>query len=273
MRKPGNIFLLAIIIGALSAAMVYRHLSSLHDQVQIAKSSGERPTTDVVVASDDIPIGAKIDADHVRVVAWPAEIQPEGVLHDPNKVVGTFARTSIAKNEPVMQAHIVTDATGVLPMMIAEGMRGVSVKVDNVTGVSGFITPNSRVDVLIAAKPDNDQDAETLSKVILQNIKVLATGTIIEQKDNKPVEVPTVTLLVTPEQAEKLALATKFDAVRLALRNYRDEDVIQTAGVTSHAMFDTWGHHDLGDAAATVTPEGPSVEVVLGDKVTRQPLL
>jgi pilus assembly protein CpaB len=273
MRKPGNIFLLAIIIGALSAAMVYRHLSSLHQEVQIAKSSSDHPTTDVVVASDEIPIGTKIDADHVKVVAWPADIQPEGVLHDPNKVVGTIARTSITKNEPVMQTQIVSDAMGILPMMIPAGMRGMSVKVDNVTGVSGFITPNSRVDVLIAAKPDGDQDAEILSKVVLQNVKVLATGTIIEQKDNKPVEVPTVTLLVSPEDAEKLTLATKYDAVRLALRNYRDEDHIHTAGVTSHGMFDV-ARRTIDNAAEVPSlGTGPTVEIVLGDKITRQPML
>src|SRR5690348_6732718 len=143
MRKPGNIFLLAIVIGALSAAMVYRHLNALHDQIQEVNRSNEHPTTDVVIAAEDIAIGARIDLDHVRVVAWPAEIQPDGVVHDPGKVVGTVARITIAKNEPITETRVVSDPSGLLPMMIDEGMRGVSVKVDNVTGVSGFITPNS----------------------------------------------------------------------------------------------------------------------------------
>src|SRR5206468_2579762 len=98
-----------------------------------------------------------------------------------------------------------------------------------VTGVSGFITPNSRVDVVVSGNPGGENDL--LSKVVLQNIRVLAIGTSIEQRDNKPVEVPTVTLLVTPQDAEKLTIATRQEPVRLALRNYRDEEAVQTTGV------------------------------------------
>ena len=122
------------------------------------------------------------------------------------------------------------EGVGLLPLLITEGMRAMSVKVDSVTGVSGFITPNSRVDVLVAGKPEGGGDEDERSKLILQNVRVLATGKSIEQKDEKPVEVPTVTLLVSPEEAEKLTLATRQEPVRLALRNYRDEEVVRTSG-------------------------------------------
>src|SRR5437867_1467187 len=274
MRKPANIFLLAIIVGALSAAMIYRHLKSMNMEVEAARAAGQHPVTDVVVARDTISIGTRITPDNLKLVTWPADAQPDGSVHDPQDVVGSIARTTIGKNQPVARTQLIAQGAGLLPLMIDEGMRAMSVKVDSVTGVSGFITPNSRVDVLIAG---NREGNEMRSRVILQNIKVMATGTIIEQKDEKPIEVPTVTLLVTPEQAETLTLATRYDSVRLAWRNHRDEDVVETSGMTAAAMS-----HDrpaapvvvatAKDAAASCVPTGPSVEVFLGEKMVLQPL-
>jgi len=275
MRKPANIFLLAIIVGALSAAMIYRHLKSMNMEVEAARAAGQHPVTDVVVARDTISIGTRITPDSLKLVTWPADAQPDGSVHDPQDVVGSIARTTIGKNQPVARTQLIAQGAGLLPLMIEEGMRAMSVKVDSVTGVSGFITPNSRVDILIAG--NRGEGNEMRSRVILQNIKVMATGTIIEQKDEKPVEVPTVTLLVTPEQAETLTLATRYDSVRLALRNYRDEEMVETPGMTAAAMF-----HDrpaapvvvatAKDAAASCVPTGPSVEVFLGEKMVLQPL-
>src|SRR5207247_7982324 len=268
MRKPPNIVLLAIIVGALSAAMIYRHLKTMNMEVEAARAAGQHPVTDVVVARDTISIGTRVSPDSLKVVTWPADALPEGAVHDPQEVVGSIARTTSGKNQPVAKTELIAQGAGLLPLMIDEGMRAMSVKVDSVTGVSGFITPNSHVDVLGAATRGEKNDMR--SRVIMQNIKVLATGTIIEQKDEKPVEVPTVTLLVTPEQAETLTLATRYDSVRLALRNYRDEEMVETPGMTAAAMF-----HDrpaapvvvatAKDAAASCVPTGPSVEVFLGE--------
>jgi len=276
MRKPANIFLLAIIVGALSAAMIYRHLRTMNMEVEAAKAAGQHPVTDVVVARDTISIGSRVTTDQLKIVTWPAEAQPEGSVHDPQDLVGTIARTTIGKNQPVSKTELIAQgAGGLLPLMIDEGMRAMSVKVDSVTGVSGFITPNSRVDVLVAGT--RGEHNEMRSRVILQNIKVMATGTIIEQKDEKPVEVPTVTLLVSPEQAETLTLATRYDAVRLALRNYRDEDMVQTPGMTAAAMFHDSPagpvvmEADKGSSAGCV-PTGPTVEVFLGEKMILQPM-
>src|SRR5438046_6745203 len=235
MRKPANIFLLAILVGALSAAMSYRHLKTMNMEVEAARAAGQHPVTDVVVARDTISIGTRVSPDSLKVVTWPADALPEGAVHDPQEVVGSIARTTIGKNQPVGKTELIAQGAGLLPLMVDEGMRAMSVKVDSVTGVSGFITPNSHVDVIVAATRGEKNDMR--SRVIMQNIRVLATGTIIEQKDEKPVEVPTVTLLVSPEQAETLTLATRYDAVRLALRNYPDEDMVQTQGLTAAAMF------------------------------------
>jgi pilus assembly protein CpaB len=279
MRRPGNIFLLAIIIGALASALVYRHMKSQEQALQEAllhsqKSAAAPATMPVVVAKDTIPIGTQIDPGQVKVISWSVDAPIEGAFSDPAAIAGHVARMRIEKNQPLTQDQLVSTNTGLLALLITDGMRGMSVKVDNVTGVSGFITPDSHVDVLIAGTPDTG-DKERRSKLILQNIRVLASGMTIERKDNKPVEVPTVTLLVSPEDAEKLTLAARENPVQLALRNYRDEAVVTTPGATTAILF---GRHAEPPPAPRVKverrerPPGYSVEILLGDKMTRQGL-
>jgi pilus assembly protein CpaB len=271
MRKPGNILLLAILIGALSAALAYRYFRQLRADLEAARGTANRPVVEVVVATQPIGIGSRIEENQLKIVSWPIEAQPDGAFRDVKLVAGSVAVASIERNEPILQTQVVGQAAGLLPLMINEGMRGMSVKVDDVTGVSGFITPNSHVDVVIAGTPEGAQ--EQRSKVVLQNIRVLAIGKFIEQRDNKPVEVPTVTLLVSPEDAERLTLAATFQPVRLALRNYRDEEVVRTAGMLSRGLFDGDGHPSAPGKAPAPRRAAPySVEILLGEKLTRQPL-
>jgi len=275
MKKPGTILLMAVVLGALVSAWVYNLIRSKERQVEAARRSAAGETIELVVAAEEIPIGARIEAKQVRTSRWPVDAQPEDALKKPEDAVGQIARTTIEKNRPVVSSQLLAQGVGLLPMLITEGMRAMSVKVDGVTGVSGFITPNSRVDVLVAGKPEGDANDEERSKVILQNVRVLATGKSIEQQDEKPVEVPTVTLLVSPEEAEKLTLATRQEPVRLALRNFRDEEVVRTSGVSTTALF-------ANSMPTVVTTNGErrpvasaprySVEVFLGDKSTRQSL-
>jgi pilus assembly protein CpaB len=273
MQRPGMIFLLSIVLGALFSALVYRFLNEQQQALDQARSAASGATVDVVVANAPIPVGTRIDAGQLRVARWPVDLKPEDAIDSIEEANGSIARASVARNQPLQRPLLVPKGAGLLPLLITDGMRGISVKVDSVTGVSGFITPNSRVDVLVSGKPESDPDQR--SKVILQNVRVLATGTSIEQKDEKPVEVPTVTLLVSPEDAEKLTIATRQEPVRLALRNYRDEDFVPTVGFTTSALFAP----DQGAKGAPSPAKGqhqhvgpPSVQILLGDKVTRQPL-
>jgi pilus assembly protein CpaB len=280
MQRPGIIFLLSIVLGALFAALVYRYLREQQTAVEMARRSATGQTVDVVVADAPIAVGTRIEARQVRIAHWPVDLEPQGTLRTADEAVGSIARVSIEKNQPLQRSVLVPKGAGLLPLLITDGMRGMSVRVDNVTGVSGFITPNSRVDVITSGNPGEEAKAgEEKGKVILQNVRVLATGKDIEQKDEKPVEVPTVTLLVTPEDAEKLTLATKSETIRLALRNYRDEDIVPTAGIALKTLFQP----DPGskgapqssapsDKAPRVRAGGGGVQVLLGDKVTRQPL-
>ncbi len=276
MRRPGNILLLAVIIGALSAAMIYRYLRSQRGALQEAITVVEEvqkgvEATDTVVANQVIPIGKQIVAEDLKVVAWPKEAQLEGAVSDPKTLVGSVARTTIDENRPVTQALLVSEKAGLLPIMIKEGMRAMSVKVDRVSGVSGFITPNSSVDVVIAGTPVGSGHTGQIGKIVLQNVTVMATGMQIELQDNEPVEVPTVTLLVSPTDAEKLTLATRQGPLQLALRNFQDETVVVTGGATVGALYGQV-KPPPGAKVKRVVPRrsGYRVEVLLGDRMTRQ---
>jgi len=279
MQRPGIIFLLSIVLGALFSALVYRYLREQQTAVELARMSAKGASIDVVVAEKPIPVGTRIEADQLRVAKWPAELEPQGAVRTIEQASGSIARMSIERNQPLQQSILVPKGAGLLPLLITDGMRGMSVRVDSVTGVSGFITPNSRVDVLVSGNPTSEgSDGEQKGKVILQNVRVLATGKEIEQKDEKPVEVPTVTLLVSPEDAEKLTVATRQEPVRLTLRNYRDEDIIPTAGIAMKTLFQPdpgakgAPQSSAPSEKAPRTRSGGGVQVLLGDKVTRQPL-
>jgi len=275
MKKPGTILLMAVVLGALVSAWVYTLMRSKDRQVEAARRAAAGDTIELVVAASEIPIGARIEASQVRTTRWPIDAEPEGAVKTPEEVIGQIARMTIEKNRPVVGASLVSQGVGLLPMLITEGMRAMSVKVDSVTGVSGFITPNSRVDVLVAGKPEGRGNEEERNKLILQNVRVLATGKSVEQHDEKPVEVPTVTLLVSPEEAEKLTLATRQEPVRLALRNFRDEELVRTSGISTAALFASSVPTVVKTSAGVVhraPAPGYSVEVFLGDKSTRQSL-
>lgn len=288
MRRPGTLLLLAIVLGAFGAALVYRQLQALRSEIDAAKQP-ETPTTNVVVAAQEIPLGTRLEPGMVKVVPWPQNIVPEGALTDTKATEESVARVTIYKDQPLTSSQILTGTGGLLPMMIPDGMRAMSVRVDDVTGVSGFITPNSRVDVLVAGQTgDEESGRDQRSKLVLQNIRVLAIGKSIEQREDKPVEVPTVTLLVTPDEAEKLTLAARYEPVRLALRNYGDATVVGTPGVSTGTLFQVSAkpHAPPATPLQVARPAEPkprrdaaperqprhSVEVLLGEKVTRQEL-
>lgn len=284
MRRPGNLLLLAIVIGALAAALVYRRMSALRSEIEASRQTAPSAgTVDVVVASDTIPVGTRIGEAQVKVVAWPEKLVPEGSISDPKSVLNQVAKVTIEKNQPLSSSQFVGQNAEVLPMMIPDGMRAMSVRVDDVTGVSGFITPNSRVDVLVAGSPGGEGNEGQRSKLVLQGIRVLAIGKSITQQQDKPVEVPTVTLLVSPEDAERLTLATKYEPVRLALRNYSDDLMVGTPGLSTATLFGTPERKVVASAPQAGPPPPPpgqpprrrprySVEVLLGEHVTRQEL-
>ncbi len=168
------------------------------------------PTQGVVVAAGDLQLGAEIKKEDVQVVQFPAGKTPEGAFTKADEVIGRGVIVPIVKNEPILKAKLASKEAGSgLPPVIPEGMRAVSVRVNEVVGVAGYVLPGNRVDVVATASP-TDQHQDTTSKVVLSNVQVLTAGTRMEQgqDSSKPVQVTVVTLLVYPDQAERLALAS-----------------------------------------------------------------
>ena len=150
------------------------------------------PTQPVVVAASNLQLGAQLKAEDLQVIAFPLGKAPEGTFAQPSEIIGRGLIVPIVKNEPVLKAKLASKEAGSgLPPVIPEGMRAVSVRVDEVVGVAGYVLPGNRVDVLATANP-TDQRSDTTTKVILSNVQVLTAGTRMEQdqENTKPVGSP-----------------------------------------------------------------------------------
>jgi len=197
------------------------------------------PTQAVVVAAADLQLGAELKKDDLQVVLFPAGKTPEGTFAKPEEIIGRGLIVPIVKNEPILKAKLASKEAGFgLPPVIPEGMRAVSVRVNEVVGVAGYVLPGNRVDVVATASP-TDARADTTSKVVLSNVQVLTAGTRMEQNgdQSKPVQVTVVTLLVFPEQAERLALASTEGKIQLALRNPLDQGAPVTPGIKTSGLM------------------------------------
>jgi pilus assembly protein CpaB len=239
------------------------------------------PTQPVVVAASNLQLGAQLKAEDLQVIAFPLGKAPEGTFSQPSEIIGRGLIVPIVKNEPVLKAKLASKEAGSgLPPVIPEGMRAVSVRVDEVVGVAGYVLPGNRVDVLATANP-TDQRSDTTTKVILSNVQVLTAGTRMEQdqENTKPVAVTVVTLLVFPEQSERLALASTEGKIQLALRNPLDQGAPETPGIKTAGLMGRVTAPQL-KAASTGKPRPampvtqvvagpaplPTVEMIRGDK-------
>ena len=223
----------ALIFGVLAAVSVSRYLSSAQ-----AYSKNLGP---VAVAKVAIPVGTKIIAEQVSVVQFPRESMPDGHFEAADKLVGRVAVVNIPPREPITEAKIAPEGTaGGLSAVIPEGYRAMTVKVDDVVGISGFIQPGTLVDVVVVIDPAEHAGMQNpISKIVLQNIKVLANGQNIDKPDDQREanSVKAVTLQVTPEQAEKLALAATEGKLQLVMRNSIDQGDEQTQGVNKRGLL------------------------------------
>jgi pilus assembly protein CpaB len=238
----------ALLFGVLAAVSVSRYLSS----AQAYTKNLNR----VAVAKVAIPVGTKIIAEQVMVVQFPKESTPDGAFDSAEKVAGRVAVTNIAPREPITESRLAPEGTaGGLSAVIPEGYRAMTVKVDDVVGISGFIMPGTLVDVVVVIDPaDHAGMQDPISKIVLQNIKVLANGQNIDKPDNQREanSVKAVTLQVTPEQAEKLALASSEGKLQLVMRNSGDQGDEKTPGVNKRGL--------LSGERATPAPEPGSLK-------------
>lgn len=240
-------------------------------------------TQPVVVATADLALGSALKREDLKVVAFPEGEAPAGAFGNPDELVGRGLIVPIVKSEPILAAKLASKEAGAgLPPVIPPGMRAVSVRVNEVVGVAGYVLPGTRVDVVATASPTN-QATDTTSKVVLANVQVLTAGTRMEQdqEQNKPMQVTVVTLLVTPEQVERLALASTEGKIQLALRNPLDQEAPQTPGIKPAVLLGTAkaaapvrvaraaGPKATGPVtmeAPPPPPPAPTVEIIRGDK-------
>jgi len=222
------VVVVAILLALLASVGIYRYLSEKGRAVEEARLK----TVGIVVAVVDIPVGATINANQVALTAWPKDLYPKDSFSDLKSVVGRAVRRDFLRGEPIVASKLVPSdkGSGLLSLIVNEGKRAFTIRVNEVVGVGGFIVPDTRVDVILTTSPPGGN--ERVSKIILENMLVLAVGQIVEQKENKPITVNTVTLSVTPEEAEKLALASNDGTIQLVLRNFMDFDNVVTLGAT-----------------------------------------
>lgn len=210
----------------------------------------------LVVATTDLPLATTLEARHLTVTPWPAGALPEGAFGDPRQLVGRVLLSKLVKNEAVLSSKLLSrDSGSGLAALLPENTRAVAVRVDDVVGVAGFVHPDDHVDVIVTMRPD--RGGETVSRVFLQNLRVLAVGQDIQlddQKRNRAVPVTVATLQVTPEQSEMLALATAQGRLLLSLRPWADKAQVATLGVGSTQVLGS-GRQPVSEHAP-VSPKG-----------------
>jgi pilus assembly protein CpaB len=233
MRRPIVFVVLAGLAAMLASVVVYSALKKREAEVQQAIAKNVQ----IVVAAYDLPLGTKIEPGELKMTRWSADSMPEGAVTDPKQAIGNYVKSQFVANEPIVMGKLFVGqkTAGVMPLLIPFGMRAVSVPVDEVSDIAGFVLPHTRVDVLVAVS--GGEANKPFSKVVLQNVEVLAVAQEVEMKKDEPQQVKVVTLLVTPQEAERLSLASREGMLRLAMRNYNDNKIVLTSGVDVQQML------------------------------------
>jgi pilus assembly protein CpaB len=255
-----------VVLAFLTSTYVYKKFQ----QASFVKPAAVTQT--IVVAAEPIPLGTRLDASKLRQIPWPAGEPVQGMFTKTDECVNRALITAVAENEPILEGKLAPIQAGAgLPATIPEGMRGLSVAVNEVVGVAGFVGPGTMVDVLATGKVAGNGGQEKITRTILQNVRVLAAGQKIEQdKDGKPQTVPVITLLVTPDDAARLTMAATEGKIQLSLRNTIDMKSANPAPVMEAALFAPAGgppvHATGKPRAAPLLPPTYTVEVIVGTK-------
>ena len=230
-----GVLLFAFLVASGASLLLYRVLIK-----QPGSNSPVTVTAQLVLATHDIEMGSILKEEDVKLENWSSTVPPGAVLKIQD-LVGRGVNTKIFAKEPIIESRLsAKGAGGGLASMIPPGMRAVALPVNDVVGVAGFVVAGMRVDVLISGTtPKGDSSMGPITKTMLQNLEVLSAGQEFKKDaEGKPVAVPVVNLLVTPEQAEQLSLASKQTTIQLDLRNPLDHDVAKTTGTALQKLFD-----------------------------------
>jgi pilus assembly protein CpaB len=255
----------AVFFGLIAAYGIYNFLS----ERQKAEDTLRAANQDIVVAAQDIPPGTAFNEEAMKkgltkTTPWPKSSIPAGAYSSQQQLVGKVNRVKILANEPILESRLAGEGAG-LTVRLEAGKRALALRVDEIVGVSGFIVPDDRVDVILTTTPV-DGSPDRISKIVLQNKRVLSVAQSTEQKDGKPQLARSITLEVTPDEAEKLSLASQEGQIVLALRGLGDDTPAMTAGSRKRDLLAVAAvPHKT--AAGTVTPPPPEkyrVEVIQG---------
>jgi pilus assembly protein CpaB len=227
----------AVFFGLIASYGIYNFLSSQQREAASLRAAQQ----DIVVAGQDIAPGTVLNENAIKkgvikTTPWPKASVPAGAFTSPQQVVGKVSRVKIMANEPILDARLAGEGAG-LKVRLEPGKRAVAVRVDEIIGVSGFIVPDDRVDVILTTTPAGGSQDARISKIVLQNKRVLSVAQSTEQKDGKPQVARSITLEVTPEDAEKLSLASQEGPIVLALRGLGDENEPRTAGSSKRDLL------------------------------------
>jgi pilus assembly protein CpaB len=260
----------ALALGAFVSLFVYKNL-------QGRGSSNTEPGADVIVAADDIQVGARIEEHDVRSVKYPPSSLPAGTYSARSKVMGRGVILPIAKGEFILPSKLAPENAGSgLPSLIPPGMRAVSVRVNEVVSVAGFVGPGTRVDILLTGTPNGSSEPQTTT--VLQNVAVIAAGQRLERNAAGDAQnVPVITLLVSPDDAERLTLASSEGHIQLSLRNPLDTRQDEVPAANAKGLYKGGTPlaaplvrpHAVKLQKAQPPPPSPSVlsiEVYQGDK-------
>ena len=250
----------AIVTAALGSYGVYRAV------MQMPVREVEVASVQVVVAAQPIPMGTRLHPNQLRVVAWPSRNPVPGAFSDPKQLIDRGVIQPIGENEPITASKVASLEAGAgLPPVIPEGMRAISVKVNEVVGVAGFVVPGTIVDLLVTVRPSNAPSDEPMTRTVVSKVQVLTAGTKFDQeksKNGEPIPTSVVTLAVLPEDAERIALASNEGKITLALRNPLDIKSTDTKGVKLNALMRGTGpepviDHTRNRVIAKIAPPSP----------------
>jgi pilus assembly protein CpaB len=251
------VLLLAVLTGGLAGWLA---LGQLRNQAIAGPAPEQRGgKVRMAVAARDLAMGSVLRTEDIRLLDWPGEVLPMGYAGSAADLVGRGLITPVGTNEPILSSKLADrESGGGLSILIPEGMRAVSVRVDEVIQVAGFVTAGTRVDVMVTLS--RGDDAPTQTRTILQNVQALAAGQTIERDmEGKPQSVSVITLMVTPEQAERLALAASEGRIQLALRNLLDAQEVRTPGARISSLVE--GPRPAGTAPrAAQAPSAPRTD-------------
>jgi len=245
----------ALALGAFVAFVVYKNLQS-------RTGANNEPGVNVVLATTDVQVGGKLQDRDVRIARVPASVAPANAYHSASTIIGRGVILPIQKGEFILPSKLAAENAGSgLPALIPPGMRAVSVRVNEVVAVAGFVVPGTRVDVLLTGNPTGANESQTTT--VLENVAVIAAGQKLERNAaGEPQSTPVITLLVSPDDAQKLTLASSQGHIQLALRNPVDTKQVDLPATRGNVLY------NRGMPVVPLPPKTTPIKKVVQSPVT-----